>query len=177
MICWLRLPFRVPQDFVYLGRTVGILTGMATKLDPNYNPWIEIQSRMQTLITTDEENNIFDEFAKIFQDSLDEIIADGPEGFIRVSERVIRQFQRLNRTEQLLQQIVDGDVVIETRMSGQQKQQLQRIEAQHKRTARMMIVGSLLICATLFYTNGEPVLSGVTVVSAGVLYLSTWFIR
>jgi len=171
------LPFRVPQDFVYLGRTVGILTGMATKLDPTYNPWVEIQSRMQTLITTDEENNIFDEFTKIFQDSLNEIIADGPEGFIRVTERVIKQFQRINKTEQLLQQIIDGEVVIETRMSGQQRQQLQRIEAQSKRTSRAMIAGSLLICATLFYTNGETTFAGIAAGLAGIIYISSWFIR
>jgi predicted unusual protein kinase regulating ubiquinone biosynthesis (AarF/ABC1/UbiB family) len=171
------LPFRVPQDFVYLGRTVGILTGMATKLDPTYNPWVEIQARMQTLITSDEENNIYDEFLKIFQDSLDEIIADGPQGFLRVAERVVNQFQRVNKTEKMLQQLIDGEIAIETRMSGQQKQQLQRIEAQSKRTSRMMIVGSLLICATLFYTNGDMPIALASASIAGVIYISTWFIR
>ncbi len=171
------LPFRVPQDFVYLGRTVSILTGMATKLDPNYNPWVEIQARVQTLITTDEENNIFDEFEKILKDSLDEIIADGPQGFIRVAQRVLNQFQRVSKTETMLQQIIDGDIVIETRMSGQQRQQLQRIEAQNKRTSRMMIVGSLLICATLFYTNGDIEFAMSAIGLAGIVYISSWFIR
>ena len=171
------LPFRVPQDFVYLGRTVSILTGMATKLDPNYNPWVEIQARVQTLITTDEENNIFDEFEKILKDSLDEIIADGPQGFIRVAQRVLNQFQRVSKTETMLQQIIDGDIVIETRMSGQQRQQLQRIEAQNKRTSRMMIVGSLLICATLFYTNGDIELAMSAMGLAGIVYISSWFLR
>lgn len=171
------LPFRVPQDFVYLGRTVSILTGMATKLDPNYNPWVEIQGRVQTLITTDEENNIFDEFNKIFQDSLNEIIADGPQGFLRVAERVIRQFQRVSNTEKMLQQIIDGEIVIETRMSTLQRQQLQRIEIQNKRTARMMLVGCLLICATLFYTNGDTNIAYVAASIATVTYLSSWFIR
>src|SRR5690554_1860068 len=36
------LPFQVPQDFLYLTRAVGILMGMATGLDPNYDPWHEI---------------------------------------------------------------------------------------------------------------------------------------
>src|SRR5690606_29675654 len=35
----LSLPFQVPQDFLYLTRAVGILTGMATGLDPDYDPW------------------------------------------------------------------------------------------------------------------------------------------
>lgn len=171
------LPFRVPQDFVYLGRTVSILTGMATKLDPNYNPWVEIQAQVQTLITTDEENNIYDEFGKIFQDSWDEIIADGPQGFIRVAQRVINQFQRVSKTEVMLQKIIDGEIVIETRMSGQQRQQMQRIEAQGKRTARMMLVASLLICATLFYINGNTEIAISALGLASVIYLSTWFLR
>ena len=171
------LPFRVPQDFVYLGRTVGILTGMATKLDPTYNPWVEIQARMQTLITTDEENNIFDEFSKLLQESLNEIIADGPQGFLRAAERVIQQFQRVSKAEQMLQQLMDGEIAIETRMSSQQKQQLQRIEAQGKRTSRMMMAGSLLICATLLYTNGDSTIAGIVASLSGIIYLSTLFIR
>src|SRR5690606_27049552 len=114
---------------------------------------------------------------KIFQDSLDEIIADGPQGFIRVAQRVIKQFQRVSKTEMMLQQIIDGDIVIETRMSGQQRQQLQRIEAQSKRTARMMLVGSLLICATLFYTNGDVEIAISALVLASVVYVSSWFVR
>ncbi|MGB7340158.1 MAG: AarF/UbiB family protein [Phototrophicaceae bacterium] len=171
------LPFRVPQDFVYLGRTVAILTGMAIKLDPAYNPWIEIQQRMQTLITTDEDANIFSEFSKIFQDSLDEIIADGPQGLIRVAERILTQFQRVSKTERMLQQIVNGEIIVETRMSSQQRFQMQRIEAQSKRTARMMLVGSLLVCATLLYINGDTAIATAAISLATGLYVSTWLVR
>lgn len=171
------MPFRVPQDFVYLGRTVGILTGMATKLDPAYNPWIEIQEHVQRLITTDAENNIWDEFGKILEDSINEIISDGPEGFLRLSERLFRQFQRVSKSEQMLQQIINGEIALETKMSTQQRLQLERIEAQSKRTSRMMVVGSLLVCATLFYTNGDSNLALGSAAIAGIAYISSWFIR
>jgi len=36
------LPFQVPQDFLYLTRCVGIITGLATGLDPTYDPWHEV---------------------------------------------------------------------------------------------------------------------------------------
>lgn len=171
------LPFRVPQDFVYLGRTVGILTGMATALDPSYNPWEAIQRYMQRLITTDEENNIFDEFNKIVQEAIDEVLTGGPQGFLRVSQRVLSQFQRVNRTEKMLQQIISGEVAIETRMSQQQRRQMERLEAQNRRTGRMMIVGSILICSTLLYTSGENDLAVVGFGLAAALYISGWFIR
>jgi predicted unusual protein kinase regulating ubiquinone biosynthesis (AarF/ABC1/UbiB family) len=171
------MPFRLPQDFVYLGRTMGILTGMTTKLDPNYNPWTEIQGRVQHLITSDEEHNIWDEFGKIIEDSLNEIIADGPQGFIRIAERLINRFQRISRTEQLLQQLIDGKISLETKISIQERRQLERIEIQGKRSSRMMVVGSLLVCATLLYTNGDLPLAGAVAAVAGIAYISSWFIR
>jgi predicted unusual protein kinase regulating ubiquinone biosynthesis (AarF/ABC1/UbiB family) len=33
------LPFQVPQNFIYLGRAAGILSGMCTALDPDFNAW------------------------------------------------------------------------------------------------------------------------------------------
>ncbi|MFT5194005.1 MAG: putative unusual protein kinase regulating ubiquinone biosynthesis (AarF/ABC1/UbiB family), partial [Candidatus Promineifilaceae bacterium] len=37
------LPFQVPQNFVYLGRALGILSGIASGLHPTINPWYSIQ--------------------------------------------------------------------------------------------------------------------------------------
>lgn len=36
-------PFQVPQDFVYLGRAIGILSGIASMLDPQINPWYHVE--------------------------------------------------------------------------------------------------------------------------------------
>lgn len=171
------MPFRVPQDFVYLGRTVGILSGMATTLDPGYNPWEEIGVYMQELITTDADYNIFDELGRILEESFEEIIAGGPEGFFRVVQRLSNQFQRVNRAEQMLQSIVSGDVQIETKLSSQHRRQLERIEMQSKRTSRAFLAGSLLIVATLMHTNGDAQLALISLVGAGGVYASTWFIR
>lgn len=33
------MPFQVPQDFIYLARAVGMLSGLCVALDPNFNPW------------------------------------------------------------------------------------------------------------------------------------------
>ena len=170
------MPFRIPQDFVYLGRTVSILAGMATKLDPTFNPWDDIQRNMQHLVTSDLDNNIFDELGKVFQQTIDELIADGPQGFVRVTERIINRLQRFNRTEKMLQQIIDGDVQLPTKLSSQHRYQLERIEAQGRRTSRLFVSGSLLVCATLLYTNGDAGLAIVSVIGAGYTYVSSWFI-
>jgi predicted unusual protein kinase regulating ubiquinone biosynthesis (AarF/ABC1/UbiB family) len=37
------MPFQMPQNFIYLARTMGILSGMCTSLDPRFNPWSALQ--------------------------------------------------------------------------------------------------------------------------------------
>ncbi|MDX1662989.1 MAG: AarF/UbiB family protein [Candidatus Promineifilaceae bacterium] len=36
-------PFQVPHDFLYLGRAIGILSGLTSTLDPEINPWYQIE--------------------------------------------------------------------------------------------------------------------------------------
>ncbi|GAB4274830.1 MAG: AarF/ABC1/UbiB kinase family protein [Candidatus Promineifilaceae bacterium] len=36
-------PFQVPQDFVYLGRAIGMVSGMVSMLNPDINPWYYIE--------------------------------------------------------------------------------------------------------------------------------------
>jgi predicted unusual protein kinase regulating ubiquinone biosynthesis (AarF/ABC1/UbiB family) len=45
------MPFQVPQDFIYLGRTFGILSGMATQLDPDFNFFAEAEPFARQLIS------------------------------------------------------------------------------------------------------------------------------
>jgi predicted unusual protein kinase regulating ubiquinone biosynthesis (AarF/ABC1/UbiB family) len=43
-------PFQVPQDFIYLGRALGMVSGLVSQLDPNINPWHQIERYGQALI-------------------------------------------------------------------------------------------------------------------------------
>ncbi len=47
------LPFQVPQDFLYLTRCVGMLSGLATGLDPAFDPWREIAPFAHQLMEED----------------------------------------------------------------------------------------------------------------------------
>ena len=44
------MPFQIPQDFIYLFRTVGILSGMCTGLDSQFNVWDHLAPFAQKLI-------------------------------------------------------------------------------------------------------------------------------
>jgi predicted unusual protein kinase regulating ubiquinone biosynthesis (AarF/ABC1/UbiB family) len=45
------LPFQVPQDFIYLGRMMGILSGMATQIDPEFNVFAEAEPFARQLLS------------------------------------------------------------------------------------------------------------------------------
>jgi predicted unusual protein kinase regulating ubiquinone biosynthesis (AarF/ABC1/UbiB family) len=47
------LPFQVPQDMILLGRTVGILSGICTGLDPDFNVWDHLAPFAQELLAAD----------------------------------------------------------------------------------------------------------------------------
>ena len=47
------MPFQVPQDLIFLARCVGILSGMCTGLDPEFNLWEHLAPYARKLIAQD----------------------------------------------------------------------------------------------------------------------------
>ena len=44
-------PFQVPQDFIYLGRAIGMISGLVSQLDPEINPWYYLEKFGRELIS------------------------------------------------------------------------------------------------------------------------------
>ncbi|MCA9931173.1 MAG: AarF/ABC1/UbiB kinase family protein [Anaerolineales bacterium] len=47
-------PFQVPQDFIYLGRAIGMTSGLVSQLDEQINPWYFIEKFGRELISNQE---------------------------------------------------------------------------------------------------------------------------
>ncbi|WP_374689607.1 ABC1 kinase family protein [Promineifilum sp.] len=43
-------PFQLPQDFIYLGRALGMISGLVSRLDPQINPWRQIERYGEQLL-------------------------------------------------------------------------------------------------------------------------------
>jgi predicted unusual protein kinase regulating ubiquinone biosynthesis (AarF/ABC1/UbiB family) len=43
-------PFQVPQDFIYLGRAIGMISGLVSQLNPEINPWYYLEKFGRELI-------------------------------------------------------------------------------------------------------------------------------
>lgn len=51
------MPFQIPQDLLLLGRTVAILSGMCTGLDPGFNIWNSIRPYAEDLVKSELGGN------------------------------------------------------------------------------------------------------------------------
>ncbi len=175
------MPFRVPQDFIYLGRTVGILSGMTTSLDPSFNPWEDIQASIQKLIMTDKDANIFDElraeYLDPFLEPLKALMNGDAQAFLASSQMLVRRLQRPNAVEGMLRDLISGDAQITTRLAAQHRRHLERIEVQGQRTTRAILFATFALMGTMFYTSGYPDVAGMAYALAGVIFVLLVFTR
>lgn len=102
------LPFQVPEDMLMLGRSVGILSGVATGLEPSFNVWAVLTPYAATLVSGEgglSVGRIVKEAADLGRTLLalpgrvDRVLTSAERGELTVrTPRVAAQVERLNRT-------------------------------------------------------------------------------
>ena len=102
------LPFQVPEDMLMLGRSVGILSGVATGLEPSFNVWAVLTPYATTLVSGEgglSVDRIVKEAADLGRALLalpgrvDRVLTSAERGELTVrTPRVAAQVERLNRT-------------------------------------------------------------------------------
>ena len=102
------LPFQVPEDMLMLGRSVGILSGVATGLEPSFNVWAVLTPYAATLVSGEgglSVDRIVKEAADLGRALLalpgrvDRVLTSAERGELTVrTPRVAAQVERLNRT-------------------------------------------------------------------------------
>lgn len=170
------MPFQVPQDFIYLGRAMGILSGMATSIDPTFNPWQELFPYAQKLMgQTLREGAAAGEFTDVLGMPILQSLFNGnaPKMLLEVGRaflnRAVTMPQQLDR---VLTQLDKGDLTVRVVPAPAYRKQLQRIETQSRRTTRATLFGALLISSTLLYTADHLGLSVIGFGLSGILLLS-----
>lgn len=145
-------PFQVPQDFIFLGRALGMLSGLSSMLDPDINPWLLVEKYGRDLIRSQEGLEFglatLTEWVRIFivmPSRIDRLLAAAESGRLRV---------QMARDRSLLRR-------------------LDRIERQLSRPNWSLLAAVFLLCGTLFYVNDEVVLSVFFWVFAGLFLLLT----
>jgi predicted unusual protein kinase regulating ubiquinone biosynthesis (AarF/ABC1/UbiB family) len=144
------MPFHVPEDLILLGRTFGILSGMCTGLNPQFNVWDELTPFAKTLL---EEDSTFG-----WRNLLDEAwdVAGAVWAIPKQTDTVLG---KLNRGELALR-------------VPQVEQQLGRLELTVRRMAGAVICAASLLGAVQLYVGGQTTASAW--LATGALVALIW---
>jgi predicted unusual protein kinase regulating ubiquinone biosynthesis (AarF/ABC1/UbiB family) len=123
-------PFQVPQDFVYLGRAIGILSGLASMLDPTINPWYYIERYGRGLIEREE-----------IQKAGWELVLDWFRPLVGLPGR-------LDRT---LSMVEEGRLQVQTSPDKETRRRMEKMEKQVNRLQWAVLGAAGLVSATLLY--------------------------
>jgi len=149
------LPFQVPQDLLYLARAVGILTGMATGLDPAYDPWHEILPFATRVLSGDG--------------------AVPPPPSLSLRDTGLDLLRRAAQlplvAEGVLRRADQGELVVRVVPSADLDRRLAALERAQRRAVSAITFAALLVSTTVLYTAGEHTLSALGLGLSGLAFL------
>lgn len=144
-------PFQIPQDFIFIGRSVGILSGLCTGLDPNFNIWDHLVPFANKILAEEIHQNRdkwIDEIGNYFK-----LLIGLP-----------------NRIESFMNKFERGEISVRDMQLISQVNQLER--AINKLTLSILFL-SFLICGFILYGSGFITLSIIFFTIAVFLFLSS----
>jgi len=143
------MPFQIPHNLLLLGRTVAILSGMCTGLDPNFNVWFQLQPYAEKLIR--------DEAASHWRDSLME------------AGDMLRLLLALpGRADRVLQMAESGKLTVQT---PRLEEQFLRLEKALQRIYYALVGGVFFLGGIFLLLNGAQIGGAVCLALAALLYL------
>jgi predicted unusual protein kinase regulating ubiquinone biosynthesis (AarF/ABC1/UbiB family) len=151
----LDLPFQLPENLLLLGRTVAILSGMCTGLDPDFNLWTSIAPYATKLISDeggagDVIKTFLAEATKIFQ-----IVVGLP-----------------GRTDRVLSTIERGELSVRTPLLDMR---VRRLEKSVGKVSGALVFAALLVAGAILYPNNiglAKVLMGVSALPLLLMMMS-----
>jgi predicted unusual protein kinase regulating ubiquinone biosynthesis (AarF/ABC1/UbiB family) len=137
------MPFQVPENLIFLGRTVAILSGMCTGLNPEFNLFVSLTPFAQTLLAEETKDEGLDFW-------LNELLEWGRK-LIALPARLDSALSRLER----------GELTFTTRPSVEQKRQAAQLNAALNRLTGGVMFAALAISGAVLYVNGQTAAGAV----------------
>jgi predicted unusual protein kinase regulating ubiquinone biosynthesis (AarF/ABC1/UbiB family) len=147
------MPFQIPQDIIFLGRCVGILSGICTGLDPEFNVFAQLAPYAEKLVA---EEGI-----------------TGWRFWLREAETMsLRLWAMPGRVESLLEKMERGDMSVR---DPQLTEQMRRIERSLRRAAWSLVFAALLMGGIQLYLTDSSIFGGILMAGAGIVLLRIIF--
>jgi len=126
------IPFQVQVDLLFASRAVGLLAGMTTQLDPEFDPWAETMPFAQRLAE-------------------EELRRGWPE-MLREAAVQMRSLLGLpQRVDALLTRAERGGLTVQTGLSPDARRAVQRLERSNHRLGWMLVASALLIAGAVLH--------------------------
>ncbi|RME78413.1 MAG: hypothetical protein D6784_02455, partial [Chloroflexi bacterium] len=146
------MPFQFPADMLFVIRAVGILSGMATNLDPNFDPWAETIPFAERLAR--------EEVQRSWREWLEEVVT--------VGQTVFRLPHSL---DDVLAQARRGDLTVQTSLAPDLRRRLEKLEASVDRLGWMTAAGSMLVAGAVLYAADAALPAGGLFGLSALLFL------
>jgi predicted unusual protein kinase regulating ubiquinone biosynthesis (AarF/ABC1/UbiB family) len=148
------MPFQVPSDLLFLGRCLGILSGLCTGLNPDFNLFEGLAPFARGLLE--------EERGPAWEAALDWLLEQAGllGGFPRRIDATLRRIER-------------GELEVRASASKDLQAQLRSLTLAVERLVGAILFGVLMMVGTLLFVAGQPLIGGVTLAAALVL-LVVW---
>lgn len=149
------LPFQVPYNIIYLLRAVGILSGMCTGLDPQFNIWDQLAPYARKLVA--------------------EEAATGREYWLEEIGTLARSLLSVpTKMDRLLARLERGDVAVR---APEVSRQVNRLEAALRQATAALLFAALLLGGIQLYLAGQERFGQILIAGAGLCLLGVVFSR
>jgi predicted unusual protein kinase regulating ubiquinone biosynthesis (AarF/ABC1/UbiB family) len=127
------MPFQLPHNLLLLGRTVAILSGMCTGLDPNFNVWTQLAPYAQKLVR-------------------DEGVSNWDVWLNEIGELVKQLISLPSQTGRVLTRLERGELNVNT---PQVNRQIFHLEGAVNRLTASIVFAAFLFGGVLLYQGGD----------------------
>jgi predicted unusual protein kinase regulating ubiquinone biosynthesis (AarF/ABC1/UbiB family) len=144
-------PFQIQADMLLIGRAVGILSGLATRLDPNFDPWTKTLPYARRFAK--------EELTGDWQGIWDELFMLG------------RHLWRIpGQLDQVLTRARQGALTIQVSLSPETRRAIRRIDLSVKRFAWMVLTVGLLVSGVNLHIAGKNPPFGILLMVMSIFF-------
>ncbi len=166
----LSMPFQMPQDFIYLSRAVGILSGMCTGLDPHFDPWRELQPFTAKLLTSSSDRTKAAIGGKSVSNNAALAVAGAAIGVIRGYAGRLARLPTL--ADSVLNRADRGELAVQMTLDPATQKQITRIESTTGQLVTGVVFATLTLTSTLLFINHEQGIGAIGYVLSGLSLVS-----
>ncbi len=145
----LEMPFQVPNNLLMLVRTVAILSGMCTGLDPNFNLWNQLSPYARKMIESDSSSSL---------DLILDQLGDFAQALLALPSQASRVLMKMEQ----------GELVIQ---SPGVTQELRSLSRSVDRLTGSVLFAAFLLGGVMLFDSGHAPISSVLFIMSALQFL------